>query len=70
MNYNSEYYHDDRSALIRITSLNKQIAEALPPAKGSPATLMDSIMGKDIFRWSHVAVLSPVQMAPYRCEPA
>ncbi len=36
------------------------------PQKGSPATLMERIMGREILRWSHAALLSPVQMAPYR----
>ena len=34
------------------------------PAKEIPATFSDKIMGMDILRYSHEAVLSPVHTAP------
>lgn len=36
----------------------------LPPQKWIPATLRLRHMGREIFRWSHSAMLSPVHIAP------
>jgi len=40
------------------------------PTNGMPATPMDKIIGTEIFKCDHSALLSPVHTAPSRCELA